>query len=326
MPPRNNNILPEEQRKIQNILTQWPTDAADTTIWDKDIRKSLLEKKIPEYGLNLRREQNLVPGTKLEPTAEDSQIPILLIQRGGPCFNKSDVTQKPLSSHELIEGWSVIVPRGFGLAFWKSFTFAGARVAGYDDIRAMHFESGVPCFPHDYPGTRAFETQRQLTKKAAQEIWSKRPPGKRVNFAKRGIEHPFESAFESLTTIDHMQVEPEHNLAVRPAYSLIHGEQLVSGFLAPTAKSEAFLTKRRIEVDNLGVDDTLVKIRVKYIDRGKPSAHAMVYIIENQQDFDKYTYHIRHQSPLNKSKRKLKELMEINADAQKVIVWNHHQR
>ncbi|CEP11349.1 hypothetical protein [Parasitella parasitica] len=318
VPPRSNDIAVQDQQKIQGILTQWPADAADTTIWNKDIRKSIFDNKIPEYGLNLRREQNLIPGTKLEPTAEDAQIPILLIQRGGPSFNRPDVTQKPLSSHELIEGWSIIIPRGFGLAFWKSLVFAGARVAGYDDVRAMHFESGMPCFPHDYPGTRAFEVQRQLTKKAALEIWSKRPPGKRVNFIKRGIEHPFESAFETLTTVDHMQTEAQNNLAARPLYSLICGDKFVSEFISTSPKSNALLSKLGIATDELDPNETLVKIRLKYIDRGKPAPHAMIYILENQQDYDKYTFHIRHQSPLIKSKRKLKELLEINGREQNI--------
>ncbi|KAF1801227.1 ribonucleases P/MRP protein subunit POP1-domain-containing protein [Mucor lusitanicus] len=311
VPPRTNDIAPQEQRKMQDILTHWPADAAETTIWDKDVRASLFDKRISEYGLNLRREQNMVPGTKLEPTAEDSQIPLLLIQRGGPCFNTSDIAQKPLSSHELIEGWTVVIPRGFGLAFWKSLTFAGGRVAGYDDVRAMHFESGVPCFPHDYPGTRAFEVQRELTKKAAEQVWSKRPPGKRVNFSKRGIAHPFEAAFETLSTVEHMQVEPEHNLAVRPHYSLICGQRLVSSFLA----SDVCLAALGMDVHHLSLDEMLVKIRLKYVDRGKPAAHAMIYAMPHEQDYDKCTLHIRHQSPVVKSKRKLKELVEVNANA-----------
>ncbi|KAL9548705.1 hypothetical protein MBANPS3_005558 [Mucor bainieri] len=311
VPPRNNDVSIEEQRKIQELLTHWPADAADTAIWDKETRTALFDSRLSEYALNLRREQHMIPGTKLAATAEDSQIPLLLVQRGGPCFNTADVAQKPLSSHELIEGWTVLLPRGFGLAFWKSLTFAGARVAGYDDVRAMHFESGVPCFPHDYPGTRAFEVQRQLTKAAAEQVWSKRPPGKRVNFSKRGIAHPFESAFETLATAEPMQLEPAHNLAVRPHYSLISGERFVSSVLASTTGSDA--------LGVLDLDDTLVKVRLKYIDRGKPAAHAMIYAMQQPHDYETCTYHLRHQSPLVKSKRKLKELMEANAAEQQQI-------
>lgn len=285
----------------------------------------MFEKKVSEYGLNLRRQQNLVPGTKLQPTEEDGRIPILLIQRGGAATTKtSGITQKPLSTHEFIEGWTLILPRGYGLAFWKSLIFAGARVAGFEDIRAMHFESGYPCFPQDYPGTRAFEVQRQLVKKSAEAIWEKRPPAKRVNFEKRGVAHPFECAFETLSTVEHMELDTQQKVAVRPNYNLLQGDKMVSAVLASEEGSIqttlARLRKDRgLTVDeHLSLDDTLVKIRVKYIDRGKPAPFAMIYLLEDAKEYDQFTFHIRHQSPLKKSKRKLKELMEIQANVEKV--------
>lgn len=288
----------------------------------------MLEKKISEYALNQRREKNLVPGTKLEPTAEDAQIPLLLIQRGGPVSDKATISQKPLASHELIEGWTMILPRGWGLPFWKSLVFAGCRVAGFQDVRAMHYESGFPCFPQDYPGTRAFEAQRQLNKKAAEEVWAKRPPAKRVNFTKRGVDHPFECAFETLASVEHMDVESqEGGLATRPTYSLLQGEALVSAILSSDESSfqtklDKFIANREIISDRespFQLDDTLVKIRVKYIDRGKPAPNAMIYLLEDEKEYDQCTFHIRHQSPLKKSKRKLKELLEVaQSDAEKV--------
>jgi ribonuclease P/MRP protein subunit POP1 len=317
VPPRKNEIPIEEQKKIQKILDQWPNDVAESKIWDKDVRQSLFDKKISEYALNLRREQNLIPGTKLAPTDEDAQIPILLVQRGGPAFNKMNISQKPLASHELIEGWTLILPRGWGLAFWKSLVFAGVRVAGYDDVRAMHFESGLPSFPHDYPGTRAFEAQRKAIKEAALSIWEKRPPGKRVNFAKRGIEHPFESAFEILATVEHMEIESQDNLAIRPNYNLLQGQLLVSSILSESidfqAKLDTLWSNRGLEnqTSSIQLNDALVKVRVKYIDRGKPAPHAMIYLLEDHVEYNKCTFHIRHKSPLIKSKRKLKEIMEV---------------
>jgi ribonuclease P/MRP protein subunit POP1 len=326
VPPRNNEITVEELQKIQRILDQWPTNTAETSIWDTELRKSLFKNKIPEYGLNLRRQKTLVPGTKLQPTAEDSQIPLLLIQRGSPTFNRSGIHQQPLLSHELIEGWTIIIPRGFGLAFWKSLVFAGARVAGYNDVRAMHFESGFPCFPQDYPGTRAFEINRQLVKKTTQSVWEKRPPAKRVNHIKRGIEHPFECAFETLATMEHMEIESQDNLAVRPTYALMHGEQLVSTLLSTVdesayqSKVDVLLHNRHLNIQPplLQMDDALIKVRAKYIDRGKPSANAMVFLLEDLDEYNQYTFHVRDQSPLKKSKRKLKELLEIQTDFQKV--------
>ena len=297
------------------MLNQWPTDVAESNIWDKDIRQSLIEKKISEYALNQRREQNLIPGTKLKATAEDAQIPILLVQRGGPAFDKAGISQKPLASHELIEGWTVILPRGWGMAFWKSLVFAGVRVAGYDDVRAMHFESGLPCFPHDYPGTCAFETQRKLTKESAMAVWEKRPPGKRVNFTKRGVDHPFESAFETLS--DAMEIDSTNraNLATRPSYDLLQGHALVSTVISnPSALTTKLQQWNRLshpskELNTL--DEALVKIRIKYIDRGKPAPHAMVYLLASQEEYNACTYHLRRSTPVKQSKRKLKELLQV---------------
>jgi ribonuclease P/MRP protein subunit POP1 len=308
-----------DQKKLQDTLDNWPLDASDTLIWDKEHRKSLFDSRISEYHLNIRRQNNLVPGTKLEPTPEDSKIPLLLVQRGGPMYNKSDVNQKPLSTHEFVEGWTVIIPRGFGLAFWKSLIFAGARVAGYKDVRAMHFESGFPCFPQDYPGTRAFESQRLMDKKAAEAIWEKKPPAKRVNFAKRGINHPFECAFETLSSTDHMSLETENNLVARPNYSLIHGNQLISSLLNDTdyvEKLNTLIAKRGLKdvlhAPNIQLDDLLVKMRLKYIGRGKPASNALIYLLEDLQQYDSCTKYIRQKLP--NGKRKFEDSLDDNAN------------
>ncbi|KAI7904843.1 NUC188 domain-containing protein [Cokeromyces recurvatus] len=332
VPPRTNTISNENQKNIQHILDQWPSDAAETTIWNKELRQSLFDNKISDYGLNIRREKNLIPGTKLEATPEDSQIPLLLIQRGGPIYNNQ--SPQPLSSHEFVEGWTLIIPRGFGLAFWKSFVFAGARVAGYEDVHAMHFESGYPCFPQDYPGTRAFEAHRKMVQKAAENVWQRRPPAKRVNYAKRGVDHPFECAFESLSTVDRMDVieegkENQEHLSARPRYSLINGERLVLSLLDSSTTQnyqstlEALIRQRGLDpslhLSDFYMDDLLIKIRVKYIDRGKPLVNAMIYLLEDPEEYQYYTYRIRQKSsPLKKSKRKMKEFLELDTDVDKV--------
>ncbi|KAI9485893.1 MAG: ribonucleases P/MRP protein subunit POP1-domain-containing protein [Benjaminiella poitrasii] len=322
--PRTNTVSNEDQKKIQKILDQWPSDAAETTIWNKELRQSLFDNKISEYGLNLRREKNLIPGTKLDATPEDSRIPLLLIQRGYPVYGTQSA--QPLCSHEFVEGWSLIIPRGFGMSFWKSLIFAGARVAGYKDVRAMHFESGRHCFPQDYPGTRAFEIHRKTIQKTAEAIWQKRPPAKRVNYVKRGVEYPFECAFETLSSSDRMDIEEQDGqMAIaRPSYSLVSGERLLSTLLSSSSKTadyqsilETLVHQRGLDrlqlPTDLQMDDLLVKIRVKYIDRGKPLENAMIYTLEDNEEYNYYTSYIRQKtSPLKKSKRKIKELLELD--------------
>ncbi|KAI8351452.1 ribonucleases P/MRP protein subunit POP1-domain-containing protein [Choanephora cucurbitarum] len=325
VPPRTNEISSEDQRRVQHILENWPEDAANTSIWEEEGRKKLFDTRIAEYGLNLRRENNMIPGTKLEPTPEDSKIPLLLIQRGGPAFDTSNATKRALQSHEWAQGWSLVIPRGFGMAFWKSLVFAGGRVAGYDDMRAIQFESGFPSFPQDYPGTRAFEVHRAQVKNTLESVWQKRPAAKRVNYAKRGVEHPFECAFESLSNVDHMEVEPEHNLSVRPSYALIRGVQLAPSFLSDPRSFDDkldLLKKKRglnMEIHLPDPKDALVQVRLKYIDRGKPAMNAMIYLIKDEATYGQCTSFIRCQAPSKSIKRKAKELLRATSDSNKSI-------
>jgi ribonuclease P/MRP protein subunit POP1 len=71
----------------------------------------------------------LVPGQKLLLQPEDSLVPILLIQRDG-INTLTPSVRKTSSSPEFIGGWNIIIPAGWGMAFWKSFIFAGAWVGG----------------------------------------------------------------------------------------------------------------------------------------------------------------------------------------------------
>ena len=72
----------------------------------------------------------LVPGQKLLLQPEDSLIPIFLIQRDGINMSTKSVRQTSSSSPEFICGWNIILPANWGMAFWKSFIFAGAWVGG----------------------------------------------------------------------------------------------------------------------------------------------------------------------------------------------------
>lgn len=264
--------------------------------------------KQTEHQLNLRRQDQLLPGTKLEPTGNDSTIPVLLLQRGQTLENAHST-----NSNELLEGWSLVVPHGWGLAFWKSFIFAGARVAGFDDVRAMHFENGYPCFPCDFPGTNAFEHMRHLYKQAHKSVWDRKPPSKRVNFKKMCVEHPFEAAFESLSKVDTM-VEDDG-----PMYSLIQGSTLST--LLENTDTYTTSIKKAAQRRHLDLDYTfecsqlLAKVRVHYFHGGKPSSNALIYALTDEALYQHLTQYIHRQpQPLKQSKRQLKEMQDMEGE------------
>ncbi|KAI8978898.1 ribonucleases P/MRP protein subunit POP1-domain-containing protein [Pilobolus umbonatus] len=315
VPPRTNNINTQQQREIQQILDRWPDDVAATPIWSDDLRKALYEYKISEYHLNLRRGENVVPGSKLEPMESDSKIPILLIQRG-ECMANVHTTNKTLHSNEFKEGWSIILPRGWGMPFWKSLVFAGARIAGYEDVRAMSYESGYASFPHDYPGTRAFEAHRQMAKRVLEENWSAKPPAKRVNFSKRGVKYPFECAFESLSKTSHMEIDSEDKqLIARPIYMLLQGEPIIATIVSSEntaqdlqSKLKQLLTTRHLSFDPLlySLDEMLVKVRLSYIDKGKPLVNGIIYLLRDKDRYEHCITSLISHTAMTLTKRKFR--------------------
>ncbi|KAL1922941.1 uncharacterized protein VTP21DRAFT_9317 [Calcarisporiella thermophila] len=189
---RCEKIPPSEERELQRILLEWPEDLAWTSIWDGKVRSALTRNKLSEKTLNERRSQNLLPGTKLAPTTQDARIPLLLLVR-----DDSHALHTSASA-EMQRGWTLIAPAGWGMPFWKSFVFAGARVGGLREWERASFEAGIPCFPRDFPGTRAYESWAAEKRMEGEHEWGKRPPAKRINYEKMGVESPFEAPFWKL--------------------------------------------------------------------------------------------------------------------------------
>ncbi|KAJ1964714.1 Ribonucleases P/MRP protein subunit pop1 [Dispira parvispora] len=173
-------------------LTRWPLELASSALWDQDINSTLLASKVSEHSLNSRRANQLVPGSKLEPTPLDAVVPILLLQRASLGCSNGRVFP------EFTQGWTLIVPQGWGADFWKCLIFAGVRVGGIRDFRNNHFEAGLPCFPFDMAGNAGFTHEQATIKADLESQYEKRPPGKRINYEKLGITHPFEAPLHTL--------------------------------------------------------------------------------------------------------------------------------
>jgi ribonuclease P/MRP protein subunit POP1 len=251
VPPRTNKVEPSADSRVQKLCTQWPLDAALSDLWDRHFCDTIHANKPSDHSLALRRQQQ--PSLPFLPfTPSDASIPVLLFQRGSP-FSASNNHIKN-NRKEFDEGWTLIAPRGWGVSFWKSFVFAGARTCGLRDVRAMHFETGTPAFPYDYPGTQPWQQLRDTYKQQATQVWAKKPPAKRANYDLLGVRHPFEAAFETLV----------------PAPWVIQEKNLFATALTMD-------TKRHI-VDEGAWESALVKIRVVLTDGGKPVQNATVHI------------------------------------------------
>jgi len=124
-----------------------------------------------------RRKSNLpIPGSRLLPTSRDDVVPVVVI-----------------AHHQEGNGnaLSLLVPRGWGQAFWLSLVHPGTRVIGQVQSHALNFDRGKPSFPFDWVGTPGYQAQEQVDSLIASATWHRRPPAKRCNFDKVGVRWPF---------------------------------------------------------------------------------------------------------------------------------------
>ncbi|KAI8055247.1 ribonucleases P/MRP protein subunit POP1-domain-containing protein [Syncephalis plumigaleata] len=229
-----------DDTSLSTVLVQWPEHVATSTIWNVETRQMLVDTMLPEKNLHQRRSMKLVPGQPLTPTPSDARIPILLVHRGG----SQSSTPSTQIGRELVNGWRIILPKGWGNAFWKSFVFAGIRVGGLQEQHTMHLEAGLPCFPYDYPGTLAYQQWSQEEAATAREHYEKRPPAKRPNYTKFLVEHPFDPPFSTLTTN-----------AVTSATNVTN-QQVPFCFMLPRTTMKQWLTKAPTMRSSHGNKDT----------------------------------------------------------------------
>ncbi|KAJ3022592.1 hypothetical protein HKX48_005778 [Thoreauomyces humboldtii] len=198
MPPRSTDDITSGLGP--ELLTAWPDGLAQCGIWDPSVRDAAFRTRPSEGALNKRRSEALVPGSILQPTDEDTAIPILLIQRNsaGSHAPRQNTGGKVNNFFQFTSGWDLLAPKGWGMAFLRNFVMAGTRTAGLRDRHMFYFEAGLPCFPHDFPESTAHTALAAREGKLAREAWGRKPPGKRPQFSKLHEPHPFISPFDVL--------------------------------------------------------------------------------------------------------------------------------
>lgn len=177
--------------------------------------------------------QLLIPGAPLQPTSEDDIIPVVLIQRTLSSHSTTPKTSISISNSTTEEttnpsstsplcGWTLLVPRGWGSAFWLSLVHTGSRVLGQDQIKQLGFEghsmaslssplssssnpqssplnlNSTPlrsslalAYPLSWTSTTASKVEENMVSKLDRMEWERRPKGKRTEFEKVGVKFPW---------------------------------------------------------------------------------------------------------------------------------------
>lgn len=153
----------------------------DSRLWDREARVALrgAAKKVGKK-----------PGSN-----GWGDVPVVCLQRA------SGSSAVDGGGGEFGSGWDVLVPAGWGMAFWISLLYAnGGRAAGQRELRHIALEAGIPVFPEDYQDSIAGAEAVKPVDDAVEEKFYAKPKAKRVNYNKYRIASPFRADLASLVS------------------------------------------------------------------------------------------------------------------------------
>ncbi|XP_008574159.1 PREDICTED: ribonucleases P/MRP protein subunit POP1 [Galeopterus variegatus] len=201
----------QDNEKVRQLLLEGvPVECTHSFIWNQDICKSVTENKISDQDLNRKRSELLVPGSQLVLGPHESKIPILLIQQPGKMTGEDQLGWG--------SGWDVLLPKGWGMAFWIPFIYRGARVGGLKEAAVHSQYKRSPNIPGDFPDCPAGILFAEEQAKTLLEKYKRRPPAKRPNYVKLGTVAPFCCPWEHLTQDweSRVQAQEESSAASSP--------------------------------------------------------------------------------------------------------------
>ncbi|XP_048363390.1 ribonucleases P/MRP protein subunit POP1 isoform X2 [Sphaerodactylus townsendi] len=197
LPKKRSKAMPNPEKyqdgeKIRQLtLGGVSAECAQSFLWDRNVCNSVTENKMPEQNLNSLRSKLLVPGSYLDLGPQESKIPILLIQQPGKIAGED----RPGWG----SGWDILLPKGWGMAFWLPLIYRGARVGGLQESLKHSLYKRTPHAPNDYPDCPAGVQFAREEERYLLDKFKRHPPAKRPNYIKHGTLAPFFCPWEQLT-------------------------------------------------------------------------------------------------------------------------------
>ncbi|XP_033736638.1 ribonucleases P/MRP protein subunit POP1-like [Pecten maximus] len=178
------------------VMSEAPVpDVSLSAIWDPTVRSNVKETKMTDHQLNKLKSEHLIPGTPLELGQRESKIPIILIQNPGV---RSRSKGQSSTAPSYGSGWDIVIPAGWSMAFWVGFNYRCARAGGLQESESVAHEQGVLHFPQGYPDTVVGREDERNLHHQLLDTYNKKPPAKRPNYTKLGIQCPFQFPWRSL--------------------------------------------------------------------------------------------------------------------------------
>ncbi|EGG07630.1 uncharacterized protein MELLADRAFT_116208 [Melampsora larici-populina 98AG31] len=160
-PPRKMKVMEEKNEMIHDLKVMEPSVeiAKCLGFWNQEIR--LKKPKFKKSHLDKRREEQMIPGSRLKPLIEDDRIPILLIK--------------------VKLGWKLMISNHWIQSIFQSILFTNVRLICLNQRSQILFEDQSPRFPEDFNTLKPFEELKLMDSLKEKTVWSRKPPGKRIN-------------------------------------------------------------------------------------------------------------------------------------------------
>ncbi|XP_037533062.1 ribonucleases P/MRP protein subunit POP1 [Nematolebias whitei] len=298
-----------DEKRRELMLRGVPAPCCQSFLWEESVRDNVTDNKISEQNLNHMRSDMLVPGSRLSPTPPQGRVPILLVHQPGKQLGNE------MSSWGA--GWDLLLPKGWGMAFWVPLVYRGVRVAGLHMSLKHSQNKAVPHFPHDYPDCPAGVRFQDEQEAEFLDKFKRRPPAKRTNYIKHGCLAPFrcpwqqlaeewellikeDGQIQSTTKTDALveEMTSQQNIAMTKTpscFTVLRNRKslrLLSAWCRPTTSKGQRLC-RAVKVPPLSRPaataflaahgSSLVWVRLSLFSKGKPEIHAMV-CVPNAED------------------------------------------
>ncbi|KAL1411390.1 Ribonucleases P/MRP protein subunit pop1 [Vanrija albida] len=262
-------------------------------LWREDLRRGISKPTFTKAQLDIRRYKMALPGSHLQPTSKDNRIPINLLKRTVQSSNAD-------SESSAFHGFTLLIPKGWAMAFLPSFLFCRARHIGLQERRVQYREAGAPSFPEHWGATCAAGAAWEASQaREAETRWLRKPPGKRPQYSALGTLYPFRPNWPELLAGGVEAVEE----------SAMNGEQAACQPWLFTSALSPFLQKLRLSSDRpayllklvnvfrrrrgMGLlpdadairlfDDALCHVEVNAVGRGSPSDMAILYATNEEE-------------------------------------------
>ncbi|XP_043972906.1 ribonucleases P/MRP protein subunit POP1 [Gambusia affinis] len=180
----------DEEKRNQLMLQGVPLQCCQSFLWERSVRENVTDNKISEQELNRMRSELLVPGSRLGPGPQQGRVPVLLVHQPGKQVGDE------LGSWGA--GWDLLLPKGWGMAFWVPLVYRGVRVAGLHMSLKHSQNKAAPHFPHDYPDCPAGSRFQEEQEAEFLDTFRRHPPAKRTNYIKHGCLAPFRCPWQQL--------------------------------------------------------------------------------------------------------------------------------